>query len=139
MLSTRLRSALEKTLAAADDDGTVWLWNLANPARPARLGEPLTGPTNAVYSVAFSPDGRTLAAGNDDHTIELWNLPPNVLTSPSGSIDSVAFSPHRILAVGSTYSQVWLWNLADPASPAQHLTGPAAGYGHGANSIAFSP
>ena len=44
------------------------LWDLADRATPRRLGEPLTGHTDAVTSVAFAPDGRTLATvdGDDD-------------------------------------------------------------------------
>jgi WD40 repeat protein len=63
-----------RTLAAGGDDGKVWLWNLADPAHPAPLGQPLTGPAGAVTSVAFSPDGRTLAASSDDETVQLWNF-----------------------------------------------------------------
>ena len=37
-----------------------------DPAHPTPLGQPLTGPTSTVDSVAFSPDGQTLAAGSDD-------------------------------------------------------------------------
>jgi WD40 repeat protein len=38
------------------------------------LGQPLTGPTDAVYSMAFSPDGHTLVTGSADHTVRLWGM-----------------------------------------------------------------
>ena len=31
---------------------------MTDPAHPTRLGQPLTGPTDSVISVAFSPDGQ---------------------------------------------------------------------------------
>jgi WD40 repeat protein len=64
------------TLASGSLDGTVRLWDVADPAHPQLLGQPLTGSTVAVDSVAFSPDGHTLASGSDDGTTRLWN--PNV-------------------------------------------------------------
>ena len=113
-----------------------------HPPRPA-----LTGPTGAVYSVAFSPDGKTLAAGSADDKVWLWNLtspahPTGLglpLTGPAGAVWSVAFSPDgKTLAAASDDDKVWLWNLSNPASPApvnQPLTGPA----NAVYSVAFSP
>ena len=34
---------------------------MADRAKPRRLGEPLTGHSDGVISVAFAPDGQTLA------------------------------------------------------------------------------
>ena len=61
------------TLACGSDDGTVRLWNVTDPRTPP-LGQPLTGNTSIVYSVAFSPDGHTLACGSNDGTVRLWNI-----------------------------------------------------------------
>jgi WD40 repeat protein len=135
-----------RILAAGGADKKVWLWNLANPARPTRLGRPLAGPGGDIYSVAFSPDGQILAAGGADKKVWLWNLanparptPIGHLTGPTEEVSSVAFSPSgQILAVGSDSGKVWLWNFTDPASPAplgKPLTVPK-GF---AGSVAFSP
>ena len=109
------------TLASSDRNGTIRLWNIADPGYPRRLGQPLTGRGVEVNSVAFSPDGHTLASGGVDGTIRLWDVTdpadPRALGQPlTGStvaVDSVAFSPDgHTLASGSDDGTTRLWNLS---------------------------
>jgi WD40 repeat protein/transcriptional regulator with XRE-family HTH domain len=118
-------------LASGNADGTIRLWNVADPAHPRPLGQPLTsGPgasLAAIGPVAFSPDGRTLASGNTNGNLQLWNVadPMHPLLGQaaipglgSPSIDSLAFSRDgRTLALGDADGTIQLWDVADPAHP----------------------
>jgi hypothetical protein len=135
------------TLASGSDDGTVRLWNVADPAHAAPIGQPLTGHTGGIWSVAFSPDGRTLASGTYDDTVRLWNVADPARAAPIGQpltghksgVDSVAFSPDgHTLASGSYDDTVRLWNVADPAHPAP-IGQPLTSHTSGVWSVAFSP
>ncbi|MEU3842569.1 hypothetical protein AB0E88_21360 [Streptomyces sp. NPDC028635] len=128
-----------RTLATGCKDGTVHLWQVADPGRPAPQGKPLTGPAQAVMSVAYSPDGHTLAAGSADHAVHLWNVthPGAVvplgrpLTGPGDAVTEVVFSPDsRTLGAGNTDGNVDLWNL-----PPTRIIGA----GGTVASVAFSP
>jgi WD40 repeat protein len=57
-------------LASGSDDHTIKLWRVTD----GQLLETLTGSSEAVLSVAFSPDGRLLASGSSDGTIRLWSM-----------------------------------------------------------------
>lgn len=106
---------------AARPGGTVRLWDVTNPGDPIPVGPVLTGPTDKVFSVAFSPDSAMLAVGSADDKVRVWDIanprhpapdgPP--LTGPTSWVNAVAFSPDgRSLAAGSSDSKVWIWDLA---------------------------
>jgi WD40 repeat protein len=101
-------------LASGSDDYTIKLWEVASGSEVRSL----SGHTNYVYSVAFSPDGRLLASGSADYTIKLWEVASGSLVRTlSGHTDwvrSVAFSPDgRLLASGSADKTIKLWDISD--------------------------
>jgi WD40 repeat protein len=57
-----------RTALSGSHDHTLKLWDVATTKELRTL----TGHSDRVNSVAFSPDDR--ASGSDDHTLKLWDL-----------------------------------------------------------------
>ncbi|MYT20598.1 WD40 repeat domain-containing protein, partial [Streptomyces sp. SID7760] len=62
-------------LAAGGADGTVRLWDLADPGHPLAYGQPLTGAAGPVFGLAFTADGARLVAGSQDRSTRVWDVP----------------------------------------------------------------
>ena len=93
----------------------------------------------AVYSVAFSPDGKTLASGSNDKTIKLWELSNGRLIRSfeghSHQVEIVVFSSDgKMLASGSLDNTVKLWDVSSGS-----LIRSIETHGNGVSSVAFSP
>jgi len=103
----------DHTLATSAADGVARLWTLPGPV--------LTGQTEVINGVAFSPDGRVLAVGGGP--TQLWRVsdrtelgPP--LTNPTQFSGTVAFTADgRMIAVGGRDGTIQLWDITNPARP----------------------
>ena len=80
----------------------------------------LSGHTNVIESVAFSPDGKTLASTGQDQTIKIWDVAAGTnvatlkLADDDGEVEvhCVAFSPDgKTMASGSSEGTVKLWDV----------------------------
>jgi serine/threonine protein kinase len=81
------------------------------------LEKTLTGHSDRVWSVVYSPDGRYLASGSDDKTIKIWEVATGkqlrTLTGHSEVFRSVVYSPDgRYLASESGDNTIKIWEVA---------------------------
>ena len=101
----------------------------------------LRGHTDAVRTVAFSPDGNWIVSGSWDNTLILWNAKSGKpigepMRGHTGVVCAVAFSPDgsRIVS-GSRDKTLILWD----AKSGKSIGKPMRGHKYGVNSVAFSP
>lgn len=85
--------------------GEIIQWRLADGSRVRSLG----GHSDAVYSLALTPDGKTLASGGYDYSIRLWNLDDGMervaLSVNQGAIMGLAFRPDGQLLASAGYDR----------------------------------
>lgn len=94
-------------------DCTLRLWDVTTGRELRRF----QGHTHAVWSVAFSLDGRQALSGSGDHSVRLWDVTKGRelrrLEGHEESVSSVAFSPDATQAVSGSWDKtIRLWDLS---------------------------
>ena len=156
-----------RLLATGSADKTAILWDVTDPAHPARAGA--FTDRGAVRAVGFSPGGRLLATASAEReysstgttgislvhvAVMLWDVaapahpaPAATLTHSRGNLwafaCAVVFSPDgRLLAAVSSDQAVTLWDVTDPGHPAETATLAISSrywLGPSVHAVAFSP
>ena len=128
------------------EDSAIKLWDAAS----GQLLRTFVGHTDAVSSLAFSPDGARFLSGSDDMTIKLWDAASGQLLRTfkghTSGVRSVAFSPDgtRVISGSGKYysssgepdtdNTLKLWDAASG-----QLLRTFKGHTAGVRSVALSP
>ena len=103
-----------KIVAIGNSDGNIYLSDL----NTEKLKFILTGHSEDVQRVVFSPDGRTLASSSYlDETVRIWNVDTGehrrTLTEHTGDIEGLAFSPDgkTLASSGSGDGTIRFWDV----------------------------
>lgn len=92
--------------------GVAYQWKVSD----GTLIRKFEGHTDALYTLALSPDGQTLATGSYDQKIKLWKVADGseqrTLSGHTGGIFGLSFRPDgKVLASASGDRTVKLWDL----------------------------
>ncbi len=110
-----------KLLVVTEQNGTIRVWDFETKKEI----KVLSGHTEMVNAIAFSPDGKTLISGSGDlrgkdNSIKLWDIVNGTeirtLTGHTKRVKSLAFSPDgRNIVSGSEDNTIRLWDIASGA------------------------
>ncbi len=105
----------------------------------SRLQLTLRGYADAIYGVAFSPDGARLATANSNGTTKVWDASSGqmlfTLAGQTGAVRGLAFNPDGTrLATANDDDTVKIWDVA-----AGHVARTLVGHSGAVNSVTFSP
>ncbi|MDZ7966360.1 MAG: hypothetical protein RM368_15510 [Nostoc sp. DedSLP03] len=104
-----------QSLASADLDGRVIIWNWNTKTLTFEPIENIRGHHDDVSSVRFSPDDKTLASASYDQTVKFWSRDGKealtILDKHTDTVNEVSFSPDgQKIASASTDNTVKLWS-----------------------------
>ncbi|MFI6504303.1 hypothetical protein [Nonomuraea typhae] len=113
-------------LAAAFNSGAMMLWDVSDPLRPRRLGDPFVFlDFHSNVTVAFSAGDTRLVAASDTGALTIWDLadpaPPRRAGTPVKGVQyregGAWFSPDASVLATSRKDKpaLQLWDLRDPA------------------------
>ncbi|CAE6423601.1 unnamed protein product [Rhizoctonia solani] len=129
------------TIVSGANDHTIRAWDISNGSLgPATPSKTLTGHTNSVMSITFTPDGR-LVSGSVDCTICVWRVSDGAILTRifqgrNHPVYSVSVSPDGThVASGSADPTIRRWNIVDGSFVSPTLIG----HSSGVRSVAFSP
>ena len=118
-------------LAGSDRDYNIYVWdykkqsNSDNEKETWKLHTHLTGHTEYIEGIAFSPDGKQLASISRDKTARLWDVEAGKqitelpLAPPSGRRQyrnydrGITFSPRGDLIAGGQWGEIVLWDASN--------------------------
>jgi len=114
----------------------IYIWDIGTLQQSVSM----TGHSDTVWTVAFSPDSRLIASGSADRTICVWNVQTGeqtvVLRGHLNLVRSVTFSPNGQCIASCSYDKtvrVWNFETGQQIGPSleEHTTS--------VSSIAFLP
>ena len=99
--------------AGSSFDNTIRLWDLSRGGVEKAV---LTGHTDAVLGLAYSPDGAKIASASADKSVRIWDAQTGtelfLAFDHAQRVLSVAFSPDgKVLASGGDDGVVRLWDV----------------------------
>ncbi|MYB96556.1 hypothetical protein F4054_00275 [Candidatus Poribacteria bacterium] len=94
------------------DSGIVTLWDVPT----GRVRHTLTGHSDRVTKISFSPDSSTLATGSPDSTVRLWDVatgaPRYTFVGDFRSVYDIRFSPDGSILAAGFDDGARLWDVA---------------------------
>ncbi|KAG6088495.1 hypothetical protein E4U15_005899 [Claviceps sp. LM218 group G6] len=107
------RQTVSMLLLVAWTTTYVYVWDIHSGALIEELGGSFGGHGDAVFSLAFSPDGKNLISGSLDRTVKMWEVSPpqdGESAALKGGKFVKMFVGHRdfVLAVAYTPDAEWI-------------------------------
>jgi WD40 repeat protein/tRNA A-37 threonylcarbamoyl transferase component Bud32 len=98
-------------MAAADDAGDIFLWQVGSGQSPVQSWHADDG---GVTALAWSPDGSMLASGGADRLVRIWKVSDGTLIQSLqghvGAVEALAWSPDGSqLASGGADGRLYRW------------------------------
>ena len=101
-----------QTFAAADEQGDVFVWELASLNTLLNLPDE----NGAVNDMVYSPDGRLLVAATEEVAVLVYDLESETviaeLFTDAGDPTALAFTPDGRLLAGADDGSVYIWDLS---------------------------